>query len=268
MKRTDLDYIERALANLRPHMRDAPVIVHDEWRRIVEGLGEAFAGSPWAHLHDNGAWLHGTGAEVREPSPREGEPFERDGAWYNLTESDALARGLVADPSSPRWLVPRNRGPDGSIVMDRVARQIVDPVVGEWRAMTPEEEIAYPAPGEPPREAWEGAERTTRNDYCSAESRPTRLGGRGFVCTMPPGHAGLHEAVSSRGLRYCEPWGDDAPARPAARPARVAPVRVCGDEYADDDGDIHTCTEVRGHDDEQSRNYDPDIEHSDGDITW
>jgi hypothetical protein len=270
MKRSDLVYIAAVLQGLKPDARTAPVIQTTEWRRVVVALGRSFRGTPWAHLYAEEAWLADTDAATPEPSPRENEPYELEGAWYNLTESEGLARGLVQDPSAPRWLTPRNLGPDGSPIVDRENGQILDAVSGEWRTMTPAEVARYPAPvveagtpGAPPRDAWEGL----GHIYCYTESphRNTRSGAGVYVCTRPAGHAGIHEAVDSAGTRYCAPW-NARPSRPAPVPVPV--VRTCGDEYEDEDGDIHNCTEVRGHDDDQSRNYDPDLMHSDGDITW
>ena len=194
MKRTDLELIQRYLANLRPNLTTDPVVMHTEWRRVVAGLGEAFRESPWAHLHDPAAWLHGTGAEVLEPAPREGEPYERDGAWYNLTESEALARGLVADTSAPRWLIPRNLDSRGQVVRDEEGGQVIDAVTGEWRDMTGAERARWPrSSGEGEEDpanadAREGDHR--RGQYCRVQD-PT---GR-FVCTRPPGHEGCHIAV-------------------------------------------------------------------------
>jgi hypothetical protein len=260
VKRSDLELIQRYFANTRPDLRTAPVVEHTEWRRIVTAIGQAFQGSPWAHLHDPEAWLNGTGADVREPAPAVGEPYEVDGAWYNLTESEALSRGLVPDPSEPCWRVPRNLDSAGVPYHDAVNRTIMDAATGEWRAMTPSEVAQYPAPAPVnPADYADAREDSARRDYCRVED-PTHM----YVCTRPRGHTGLHAAMRSSGVLLRAPWAAPTPVPPAAR----APVRHCGDEYEDDDGEIHVCTERRGHDDDQSSHYDPDIEHSDGDITW
>lgn len=249
MKRSDLELIQRYFANTRPDMRRATVAAHDEWRRIVTAIGQSFQGSPWAHLHDPQAWLAGTGAEVREPAPVEGEPYEVDGAWYNLTESEATARGLVPDPTAPRWLVPRNLGPDGTPYRDAENRTIIDAVTGEWRDMTPAEAALYPAPPPVnPADYVDARTRDGRHDYCrSPDPQGT------YVCTRPRGHAGLHAAAERSGALLRSPWS-----APPARPAQ--PARHCGAEYEDDEGTTHSCTQRPGHEDEH---YD-----NDSDFSW
>ena len=262
MKRTDLDLIGQYFAATRPDMLTAPVIAHTEWRRIVTAVGASMQGAPWAHLYRHDRWLAETGAEVREPTPTEGEPYELEGAWYNLTESDALDRGLVADPSAPCWRVPRNLSADGTPYRDASACTIMDAITGEWRNMTVAETMLYPAPPPvDPATYADARESSGRSDYC----RVTDPAGS-VVCTRPRGHTGLHAAMQSNGVLYRTPWSGRRPAPAAA--IRAAASRECGDEYEDDDGEIHSCTERRGHDDETSSHYDPDIEHSDGDVTW
>lgn len=275
MKRSDLAYITAALRQLKPDPRTAPVIQTTEWRRIVLALGHTFSRSPWRHLHDPDAYLAATDAATPEPSPT--DPYESDGAWYNLTESEGLERGLVQDPSAPRWLVPRNRGPDGFPIVDVSVGQIIDAISGEWRDMTDAERAHYavtvPAPGQitgvpapvPPTDAWE-TNANARRGYCGALSPTDPDAGRAFSCTRPPGHSSVHEAVTGVGRRYCAPWATDHAARPArltaaaVRAAAQATRRSCGDEYEDEEGDVHSCTEPRGHHDHS--------DHSDGDITW
>lgn len=233
MRRQDLAYIQRAFANTRPDMRTAPVSDHNEWRRIVTQIGAAFEGSPWAHLHDPDEWLEGTGAAVREPAPREGEPYEADGTWFNLTESEATARGLIQSPYAAGWVTPRNLDASGEVIRDAVARVIMDAVTGEWRDMTPAEGARYPLPegleGVPyPDAVVTGA----RTHYCR-EPDPSGC----FVCSRPPGHAGLHVAMSATRLEgLCPPW--IAAARPTGR---------CDMEHELEDGEVVRCDRRRGH---------------------